>query len=175
MRSAADFSDETIRSFLLGRLSSTEQSVFEEQFLVNEELEARVRLAEFDLTDDYAFGRLSATDQTQFEQTFPLTTERKQKLNVSTALRDRFAPEIVTDALRRKRVCLINKQNAVQRRFTLVKRFHGSLTNITRDQVGAVYLDQLALPQNFEQSIDFPKRARYLRLAYARRSRKHHV
>ena len=96
MQNAADFSDETIRSFLLGRLSSTEQSVFEEQFLVNEELEARVRLAEFDLTDDYAFGRLSATDQTQFEQTFPLTTERKQKLNVSTALRDRFAPASVS-------------------------------------------------------------------------------
>ena len=74
----------------------------------------------------------------------------------------------MADALRRKRVCLVNKQNAVQRRFTLVKRFHGSLTNVARDQVGAVHLDQLALPQHFKQSIDFPKRARYLRLAYAR-------
>jgi len=91
MRSTADFSDETIRRFLLGGLDAAEQSDFEEQFLVNDELEVRVRLAEFDLTDDYAFGRLSAADQTQFEQTFPLTTERKQKLNVSTALRDRFA------------------------------------------------------------------------------------
>src|SRR2546421_2433908 len=86
-----DFSDETIRSFLLEGLSSTEQTVFEEQFLLNDELEVRVRLAEFDLTDDYAFGRLSAAEQTQFEQTFLLTTERKQQLNVSTALRDRFA------------------------------------------------------------------------------------
>ena len=91
MRNAADFSDETIRRFLLGGLDAAEQSDFEEQFLVNDELEVRVRLAEFDLTDDYAFARLSAADQTQFEQTFPLTTERKQKLNVSTALRDRFA------------------------------------------------------------------------------------
>src|SRR5262249_61284308 len=88
---------------------------------------------------------------------------------------DGFAPEIVAAALRRKRVCLINEQNAVQRRFTLVKRFHGSLTNVTGDQVGAVYLNQLALSQNFEQSIDFPKRAGYLRLAYTRRSREPHV
>ena len=92
LNKSTQFADETIRRFLLGDLDAAERSNFEEQFLVDDELAARVRLVEFDLTDKYAFSRLSAADQKLFEQTFLLTTERKRKLNVSSALRDRFAP-----------------------------------------------------------------------------------
>jgi len=90
-KNLAEFSDDAVRRFLLGDLRSEERPAFEERLLSDDRLEARVRLAEFDLADDYALARLSATDRAAFEQKFLLSADRKRKLNVSTALRDRFA------------------------------------------------------------------------------------
>ena len=83
------FSDETIRRFLLGKLSATEQPLFEQRLFTDDGLDARVRLAEFDLADDYAFERLSAQERKSFEERFLLTSNRRQKLKVSEALRER--------------------------------------------------------------------------------------
>ena len=85
------FSDDAIRRFLFGRLSAAEQTTFEERLFADGDLEARVRLAEFDLADDYALERLSAADREAFEEKFLLSAERKRQLKVSSALRDRFA------------------------------------------------------------------------------------
>jgi hypothetical protein len=90
-----DFSDEAVRRFLLGRLDVTEQTAFEQHLFTDDGLETRVRLAEFDLADDYALERLSAADRVAFEQKFLLSAGRKRKLNVSSALRDRFASSIL--------------------------------------------------------------------------------
>ena len=90
------FSDDLIRRFLLGRLNSTEQSSLEESLFIDEELEARVRLAELDLTDDYAFARLTVTDRERFERKFLVSVDRRQALNVSRALYDRFGPVSLT-------------------------------------------------------------------------------
>ncbi|HKY29864.1 MAG TPA: hypothetical protein VJM12_18125 [Pyrinomonadaceae bacterium] len=88
---SGDFRDDTVRRFLLGQLNANEQSAFEQGLFLDSELEARVRLAEFDLADDYACSRLPAADREQFEKTFLVSEDRKLKLNVSNALRDRFA------------------------------------------------------------------------------------
>ena len=85
------FSDDAIRRFLFGGLSAAEQTTLEERLFTDAGLEARVRLAEFDLADEYALERLSAADREAFKEKFLLSTERKRKLTVSTALRDRFA------------------------------------------------------------------------------------
>jgi hypothetical protein len=86
-----EFSDDAIRRFLFGRLSAAEQATFEEYLFTGESLEARVRLSEFDLADDYALERLSVPDRKAFEKKFLLSAERKRQVKVSTALRDRFA------------------------------------------------------------------------------------
>src|SRR5687767_14794902 len=86
-----EISDETIRRFLVGRLSAEEQAAFEEQLMVDDLLEGRVRRAECDLTDDYAFERLSDEERDLFEQKFLVSNGRKQILRTSEALRDRFA------------------------------------------------------------------------------------
>lgn len=85
------FSDDVVRRFLLGQLSPNEQPGFEHRLFRDSELEARVRLAEFELADDYACARLGAEDRERFEQRFLVAHDRKLKLNVSNALRDRFA------------------------------------------------------------------------------------
>ena len=89
--SSRDFSDETIRRFLLGRLSTTEQPLFEQRLIADDGLDARVSRLAVDLADDYAFGRLGAADQTRFEERFLLTSDRRQVLAVSMALVDRFS------------------------------------------------------------------------------------
>jgi hypothetical protein len=91
-----EFSDETIRRFLLGRLSASERPLFERHFITHDGLDARVRLAEFDLADDYAFERLSTTDRKLFEQRFLLASNRQHQLRVSKALRDRFSSTTAT-------------------------------------------------------------------------------
>jgi len=91
------FSDDAIRRFLLGRLNFTEQSSLEESLFIDEELEARVRLAELDLTDDYTSARLNAADRERFERRFLVSADRRQALNVSRALRERFGPVSQTE------------------------------------------------------------------------------
>ena len=86
-----EFSDETIRRFLLGGLSASEQPIFERRFITDDDLDTRVRLAELDLADDYAFERLNTLDRERFEQKFPLTSDRQKQVLVSKVLRDRFS------------------------------------------------------------------------------------
>src|SRR3982074_1824294 len=88
---SSGFSDETIRRFLLGELSESEQTLFEQHLFADAGLDARVRLAEIDLADDYAFERLSAADRVLFEERFMVTSRRRRELNVSSALRDLFS------------------------------------------------------------------------------------
>ncbi len=86
-----EFTDDAIRRFLFGRLGAAEQTAFEERLFADDSLEESVRLAEFDLADDYALERLSAADRKAFEKKFLLSAERKRQLTISRALGDRFA------------------------------------------------------------------------------------
>src|SRR5258708_28973851 len=54
-------------------------------------LDARARLIELDLADDYACGRLTTSDRQLFEQRLLVTADRQRKLRVSELLRDRFS------------------------------------------------------------------------------------
>lgn len=86
-----EHSDEVVRLFLFGKLPAAQQVKFEERLFSDEQLETRVRLAENELADDYAYERLSATERDLFEQKFLVSTARRQKLSVSKALHERFA------------------------------------------------------------------------------------
>src|SRR5258708_39895232 len=86
-----EFSNETIRRFLLGSLSASEQPLFEQRLMSDVGLDARARLIELDLADDYACGRLTTSDRQLFEQRFLVTADRQRKLRVSELLRDRFS------------------------------------------------------------------------------------
>jgi hypothetical protein len=84
-------SDDTIRRFLLGQLTVAEQPIFEQRLFTDEALEARVRMNELALTDDYVRGRLTVQDHDRFKEFFLLTADRDRILTVSQALNDRFA------------------------------------------------------------------------------------
>src|SRR5260370_28898943 len=114
---SSGFSDDTIRRFLLGELSESEQPLFEQQLFADAGLYARVRLAEIDVADDYAFERLNASDRALFERRFLVTGRRQQMFKVSTALRDRLSskrataawPEKSTVAKRRRQLFGFNR------------------------------------------------------------------
>lgn len=92
-QSSSEFSDDAIRRFLLGQLNVAEQLVFEQCLFTRDELEARVRLAEFDLTDDYVYERLPRTDEERVRRNFLLSADRQRAVAVSKALRSCFAPK----------------------------------------------------------------------------------
>lgn len=108
--SSGDFSEDAVRRFLLGRLSADEQPDFERRLFLDSDLEARVRRGELDLTDDYACSRLSDEDRQQFEKRFLVSDDRKLKLIVSNALRDRFG---VTQASSIKTTLVIKQLHSV--------------------------------------------------------------
>ena len=85
------FSDETIRRFLLGALSETEQARFEQSLFTDGELSERVRLAELELSDDFAAGRLSRPERDRFGAGFLLTDDRQRQVKVSGALQERLS------------------------------------------------------------------------------------
>jgi len=95
-----NFSDATIRRFLLAQLSGAKQSEFEAAVFSDSQLEQRVRHAEMALIDDYAADRLSANERNPFPQKFLVTADRLKKLEVSTALQRRFAPDLAAQLVR---------------------------------------------------------------------------
>ena len=95
-QSASNISEATIRRFLLARLSQNEQSAFEASLFANSQLEKRVQLAEIALIDDYTCNHLSANEREAFRKKFLVTTARRRKLEVSTALRECFPADAIS-------------------------------------------------------------------------------
>jgi hypothetical protein len=98
--SAQDFSEATIRRFLLAQLSRGEQSAFERALLMTPLLEQRARLVEIALIDDYVLNRLKANDRDVFQKQFLVTTARRRKVEVSSALRQTLAVENLSQSAR---------------------------------------------------------------------------
>ena len=96
-QSSPNLSDDSIRRFLLGQLNASERSIFEERLFTDSDLETRVRMAEYELADEYAFKRLSDDEMQSFRERYLLVADRRQKLEVSQAIRDRFAPASIRD------------------------------------------------------------------------------
>ena len=94
---SSEFSDEAVRRFLLGELSAAEQPLFEQRLFTDAGLDARVRLAELDLADDYAYGRLNSAERELLEEKFLVSADRQCKVEVSRVLRDRFASVAVAE------------------------------------------------------------------------------
>jgi len=92
-KTSPEFSDASIRRFLLGRLEPREQATFEEELFRNLELEARVRLAELELADDHAFRLLTDSESKRFL----VTAGRNQQVQVSSAIRERLARAAVRE------------------------------------------------------------------------------
>ena len=88
---SSEFSDDLIHRFLLGDLSASEQDAFAHRLLTDHALARRVRLAELELADDYAYERLSGIDKELLEETLILSADRARKVRVSRSLRDQFA------------------------------------------------------------------------------------
>ena len=86
------FSDDAIRRFLLGELTVTEQTAFENRLVADDELEARVRLSELGLADDYVQRRLTRAESLRVQERFLVTRDRQHMTAVSQALHDRFTP-----------------------------------------------------------------------------------
>jgi len=87
------FSDHSIRQFLLGRLHGKDRTAFEKALFLDSELEHRTRLEEIALADDYAKDKLRGKDLTAFIETFPFSAARRNQIEVSTALSERFTLE----------------------------------------------------------------------------------
>ena len=80
---SSGFPDEMIRRFLLGDLNATERPVFEQRLLIDDALAARVRLADLELADDYAYGQLSRAERELITEKFLLNADRERKVRVS--------------------------------------------------------------------------------------------
>lgn len=83
-------SEETVREYLLGRVSEeTTLEGLEDLLFTDEEFCSQVALAEDGLINDYVFGRLNSADAESFRATLAANPERRLKLELTQALRER--------------------------------------------------------------------------------------
>lgn len=83
-------SDETVREYLLGRVSDeTTLEGLEELLFTDEEFCSQVALAEDSLINDYVLGVLSETDAERFRATLNDNPERRFKVDLTRALREK--------------------------------------------------------------------------------------
>src|ERR1051325_9758164 len=83
-------SGETIREYLLGRVSDeTKLEGIEELLFTDEEFCSQVELMEDGLINDYVFGRLDGADAESFRATLTRNPERSLKLELTRALREK--------------------------------------------------------------------------------------
>jgi CHAT domain-containing protein len=88
--SEAFTSEKTVREYLLGRISDeTTLEGIEELLFTDEEFCSRVALAEDDIINDYVFGRLDEADAASFRATLVSDSERRFKLELTQALREK--------------------------------------------------------------------------------------
>jgi hypothetical protein len=73
------FHDDQLISYLLGRLPEEEAERLDEQSIVDDELAARLRLAEDDLVDAYASGTLTGETLQRFESFYLASPRRRRK------------------------------------------------------------------------------------------------
>lgn len=83
-------SDETVREYLLGRVSDeTVLERLEDVLFTDEEFCSKVALVEDELINDYVLGRLEARDAESFRATLASNRERRFKLELTQALREK--------------------------------------------------------------------------------------
>lgn len=92
--STSQSSSDAIRQFLLGNLQDGERALVEQRLFEDEEFEARVRIEELALADDYARQRLSAADNERFRKRFLATDDRYRALAVSRLLQTRLSTAV---------------------------------------------------------------------------------
>lgn len=83
-------SDETIREYLLGRVSDeTRLEGIEELLFTDEDFCSQVALVEDGIINDYVFGRLNEVDAESFRRTLAGNPDRSFKLELTQALREK--------------------------------------------------------------------------------------
>src|SRR5690348_5240945 len=86
---SSSFDDNVIRRFLLGELNAQERVAFESRLLTSDDLEARLRLHEISIVDDYVAGALSRSEANRVRERFLVTRDRSRIVSVAGALHDR--------------------------------------------------------------------------------------
>lgn len=86
-----EFSDDSIRQFLLGTLREEKRAAFEFSLFFDRSLEEKARLAEVALADDYVKGTLRVKERKAFVEKFPVSVARVRQIEVATALHERYA------------------------------------------------------------------------------------
>lgn len=89
-------SEATIREYLLGRVSDeTTLEGLEELLFTDEEFCSQVALAEDEIINDYVLGHLEETDAASFRASLADNPERRFKLELTQALREKALAKVV--------------------------------------------------------------------------------
>jgi tetratricopeptide (TPR) repeat protein len=91
-------SEKTIREYLLGRVSDeTTLEGLEELLFTDEEFCSQVEIAEDSIINDYVFGQLDDGDAASFQASLKDNPERRFKLELTQALREKALAEKATE------------------------------------------------------------------------------
>ena len=86
-----------IRRFLLGEMSETERSAFEEMFVADEDVFEQVRVGEDELVESYIRGTLTSVQKEKFERSFLTTERRRNRVEFTRTMLDKLAGQTNAD------------------------------------------------------------------------------
>jgi len=94
--------ENSIREYLLGRVSDeTRLAQFEELLFLDDEFCSLAELAEDALINDFVFGRLNETDSADFLKTLENNRERREKIAVTKAIKEKAAAQTVAETAKK--------------------------------------------------------------------------
>lgn len=75
--------NERVKKYLLGKLSESEASRFEEEYSLNDSLFEDIQLGEAELIDEYLAYQLTASERKLFEKNYLITPKRLEKVETA--------------------------------------------------------------------------------------------
>jgi hypothetical protein len=117
---------ETVRAYLLGRVSDEAAlEAVEELLFTDEEFFARVEMAEDELINDYVLGYLDDVDAASFKASLEENPDRLFKLRLANEIRRKALAERAASAAEAKEIARPLVSNAAPPFLTAVKAFFG--------------------------------------------------
>lgn len=131
-----------VRRFLLGELSETERTAFEENFIADEYFFEQIRVVEDELIESYTRGTLAETDKAKFERNFLITEKRRQRVAFTRSMLDKLAENRESAAVKKTETAAVNPSvwNSIVNFFKIPQLAFGATLAITLAAFGGWFL-----------------------------------
>ena len=131
-----------VRRFLLGELSESERTAFEEKFIADANLFEQISVVEDELIESYIRGTLPAAEKEKFEQNFLTTERRRSRVEFTRTMLDKLTEQKEIAVAKKTETAAVNPSvwNSIVNFFKIPQLAFGAALAITLAAFGGWFL-----------------------------------